>query len=151
MGVRGLWFHVQDDETVWIKYLLRSGFTFHHAKENVAVLTKWLPNNEPCQIPPYPSLYLAVGTITINHNNEILTIKERIPRVKGFNKWKFPGGYVDRGENILSAAVREAYEETGVQTDPIGIVGFRHALPGDPFPPFGCCDMYGMGITFTCS
>ena len=37
-------------------------------------------------------------------------------------------------------------EETGVQTEPMGIVGFRHVLPqpGLPFPPFGCSDMYGM-------
>jgi hypothetical protein len=39
-GVRGLWFHVADDETVWIKDLLANGFKFHHAKNKTAVLTK---------------------------------------------------------------------------------------------------------------
>ena len=64
-------------------------------------------------------------------------IKEK---VRFYNNWKFPGGYVDRGENILDAAVREVKEETGVQTEAIGLVGFRHVLPQKdiPFPPFKC-------------
>jgi len=140
-GVRGLWFHVSDDQTAWIKDLLESGFKFHHAKDKTAVLTNWLPTDEESGIPEYPSLYLGVGTITVNEKNEILVIKEK---VRWYNNWKFPGGYVDKGENILDAAVREVFEETGVETEPMGIVGFRHVLPqpGLPFPPFDCSDMY---------
>ena len=41
---------------------------------------------------------MGVGTITMNDKNEILAIKEK---VRFYNNWKFPGGYVDRGENIL--------------------------------------------------
>jgi 8-oxo-dGTP diphosphatase len=32
----------------------------------------------------------------------------------GYGKWVFPGGYVDRGEEVLTAAVREAREEAGL-------------------------------------
>jgi ADP-ribose pyrophosphatase YjhB (NUDIX family) len=32
----------------------------------------------------------------------------------GYGKWVFPGGYVDRGEEITLAAVREAREESGL-------------------------------------
>lgn len=141
-GVRGVWFHVNDDETIWIKDLLKNGFKFHHAKGTTAVLTKWLPLDEDSGIPEYPSLYLGVGAITINDQNEILVIKEK---VRWYNNWKFPGGHVDKNENILNAAVREVFEETGVETEPMGIVGFRHVLPqpGLPFPSFDCSDLYG--------
>ena len=91
------------EETVWIKDLVSHGFNFHHAKGDTAVLTRWLPTEESNGIPEYPSLYIGVGTITVNDKNEILVIKEK---VRWYNNWKFPGGYVDKGENILAAAVR---------------------------------------------
>merc|ERR1712037_33999 len=142
-GIRGTWFHVSGAQTAWIPHLVENGFQFHHAKNETAVLTRWLPEDESSGIPEYPHTYLGVGTITINEKNEILVIKEK---VRFYNNWKFPGGYVDRGENILDAAVREVKEETGVQTEAIGLVGFRHVLPQKdiPFPPFKCADIYAI-------
>ncbi len=34
-------------------------------------------------------------------------------------KWCFPGGGIDSGEDSMSAAIREAYEEMGVMVKPI--------------------------------
>lgn len=145
-GIRGIWFHVSDDDTIWIKTLLQNGFEFHHAKNRTAVLTKWL-SNESNEIADYPSLYIGVGTITINDQDEILVIKEKVQLATAvnFKKWKFPGGYVDRNENIFDGAVREVFEETGVETEPLGIIGFRHIQPQPPltFPSFHCSDIFG--------
>jgi 8-oxo-dGTP diphosphatase len=56
---------------------------------------------------------LAVGTIISVDGNRIVLVKRAID--PGYGKWVFPGGYVDRGEEIRTAAVREAREETGLE------------------------------------
>lgn len=55
---------------------------------------------------------LAVGTIISVDDSQIVLVQRAID--PGYGKWVFPGGYVDRGEEIRAAAVREAREETGL-------------------------------------
>ena len=50
----------------------------------------------------------------------IFTIEERIVLLRRgvepeMGKWVFPGGYVDRGESVREAAIRETREESNVQ------------------------------------
>lgn len=45
---------------------------------------------------------------------KIILLKRSIEPQKG--KWVLPGGYVDRGEEVRSAAVRETREECGLET-----------------------------------
>lgn len=55
---------------------------------------------------------LAVGTIISDAQQRVVLVRRAIE--PGYGKWVFPGGYVDRGEEVQAAAVREAREETGL-------------------------------------
>ena len=58
---------------------------------------------------------LAVGTIITDEAGHIVLVRRAIE--PGYGKWVFPGGYVDRGEEVRSAAVREAREEVGLDVE----------------------------------
>jgi ADP-ribose pyrophosphatase YjhB (NUDIX family) len=48
----------------------------------------------------------------------------------GYGKWVFPGGYVDRGETVPEAAVREAREEANLEvclTSLLGVYSYEHS------------------------
>jgi 8-oxo-dGTP diphosphatase len=55
---------------------------------------------------------VAVGTIIRDESDRIVLVKRAIE--PGYGKWVYPGGYVDRGELVHDAAVREAREESGL-------------------------------------
>ena len=55
---------------------------------------------------------IAVGTVIRMPEGKIVLVKRAIE--PGYGKWVFPGGYVDRGEEITLAALREAREESGL-------------------------------------
>jgi ADP-ribose pyrophosphatase YjhB (NUDIX family) len=55
---------------------------------------------------------VAVGTVIRMPDDRIVLVRRAIE--PGYGKWVFPGGYVDRGEEITLAAIREAREESGL-------------------------------------
>jgi ADP-ribose pyrophosphatase YjhB (NUDIX family) len=55
---------------------------------------------------------VAVGTIIRDGRNHVVLVRRAIE--PGYGRWVFPGGYVDRGEEVQVAAVREAREESGL-------------------------------------
>ena len=59
----------------------------------------------------YQDPKVAVGTIISMHSRIVLVRRAIEP---GYGKWVFPGGYVDRGEEVTAAAIREAKEEAGL-------------------------------------
>ena len=63
---------------------------------------------------------IAVGTIIETSEHGIVLVRRAIE--PGYGKWVFPGGYVDRGEPLTAAAVREAREECGLDVRLDGLV-----------------------------
>jgi ADP-ribose pyrophosphatase YjhB (NUDIX family) len=55
---------------------------------------------------------IAVGAVIRMPDSRIVLVRRAIE--PGYGKWVFPGGYVDRGEEITLAAIREAREEAGL-------------------------------------
>ena len=58
---------------------------------------------------------VAVGTIIRTDDDRIVLVRRAIE--PGYGLWVFPGGYVDRGEEVRQAAVREAREEAGLDVE----------------------------------
>jgi ADP-ribose pyrophosphatase YjhB (NUDIX family) len=64
---------------------------------------------------------VAVGTIIRADDERVVLVRRAIE--PGYGKWVFPGGYVDRGEEVTLAAIREAREEAGLDVRLDGLVG----------------------------
>jgi len=61
------------------------------------------------------------ATVVVEENGKVLMVR-RLTQ-PGFGLWSLPGGYVDRGEVVESAAAREVLEETGLQVDITKLIG----------------------------
>jgi len=72
---------------------------------------------------------LTVDGVLIN-NKKILLIKRKNKPYK--NKWALPGGFVEYGEKVEDAVIREFFEETGLKTDVINIQGVYSDPNRDP-------------------
>ena len=62
-------------------------------------------------------------------DRQIVLLKRGIPPQKG--KWVIPGGFVDLGETVPAAAIRETWEEVRLKVKPNALVGV-YSYPGKP-------------------
>jgi ADP-ribose pyrophosphatase YjhB (NUDIX family) len=102
----------------------------------LALEARRLKPNEParhvcpgCEFVHFPDPKVAAGCIVESKEGIVLLRRAIEP---GYGKWVFPGGYVDRGEEVTLAAVREAREEAGldVRIDRlIGIYSYAGRTP----------------------
>jgi 8-oxo-dGTP diphosphatase len=73
-----------------------------------------------CQFVFFLDPKVAAGAI-FTFNEKIVLLQRGIePR---YGKWVFPGGYVDRGETVKGAAIRETKEEVSLDVRLISLLG----------------------------
>lgn len=66
-----------------------------------------------CEFVQYLNPKVAVGTIIADAESRLVMLRRAIE--PGYGRWVFPGGFVDRGEPLETAARREAQEESGLE------------------------------------
>lgn len=71
-------------------------------------------------------VWLGVGTIVVNMKGEWLVVKKSYGGLKG--AWSIPAGFVDAGETLDAAALREIKEETGIDCQIEGVYGIRSGV-----------------------
>jgi 8-oxo-dGTP diphosphatase len=101
-----------------------------------ALALKTLKASEPqrlvctaCGFVFYLDPKVAVGTIIRTDDARLVLVRRAIE--PGYGLWVFPGGYVDRGEELQSAAVREAREECGLDVQLDGLINI-YSYAGRP-------------------
>jgi ADP-ribose pyrophosphatase YjhB (NUDIX family) len=80
------------------------------------------PPNPESPIPTLPGNIISVGAFVVR-DESVLVVRLTYGPTAG--KYSLPGGWLDVGEDIDSAAAREVAEETGVEARCLGVVGLR--------------------------
>jgi len=132
---RGIWLKIRIENSAFIPIAVEHGFVFHHAQKDYVTLTKWLPESRNT-LPGFANHYIGVGGLVLNSKGEVLVVKEKNGPIRGF--WKIPGGMVDPGEDLVEAVKREVLEETGIKSEVVSMLCFRHAKDMN----FGMSDIY---------
>jgi hypothetical protein len=92
---RGIWLSIPHDRTELIPVAQKLGFVLHHAVPDYVMLTHWLDEKDPNQLPGYAMSTIGVGGLVVNKKREVLVIQERFAWVKDY--FKLPGGCLDIG------------------------------------------------------
>jgi len=136
-GRVAVWLHVPISLARCAAAASAHGFTYHHAKQDKAILSLWLGDGES-RLPGFATHQIGVaGAVLDESNGKVLAVQDKN---KTKNAWKFPGGLSNPGENIGATAVREVFEETGVRSEFKSLLSIRqqHNHPG----AFGMSDIY---------
>ncbi|WP_409251848.1 NUDIX hydrolase [Bacillus sp. SCS-153A] len=75
------------------------------------------------------NVWLAAAGLIVDEKGRWLVVKKKYGGLKGM--WSLPAGFVDEGETLEQAAQREVKEETGLDTDTMGIIGIRSGVIKD--------------------
>jgi 8-oxo-dGTP diphosphatase len=79
---------------------------------------------------PRPSLTVDVVLLSGDPAASVLLIERGHDPCAG--AWALPGGFVDQGERVYQAALRELQEETGIAAGPLTLLGVYDTPGRDP-------------------
>ncbi|KAM7258015.1 hypothetical protein ACFE04_013756 [Oxalis oulophora] len=126
-GKKGVWLKIPVELSELVPVAVkRAGFEYHHAERGYVMLTYWIPEG-PCMLPSNASHQVGVGGFVISDNNEVLVVQEKHCAPESTGLWKIPTGFIPESEEIFSGVVREVKEETGIDTEFVEVIAFRHA------------------------
>jgi ADP-ribose pyrophosphatase YjhB (NUDIX family) len=123
---RGVWLKLPLSKARFVPIAADMGFIYHHAEKDYVMMTHWLSEGEN-RLPANASHQVGVGSLVLNDEKKILLVQEKSGPLRGTGVWKIPTGLVEAGENLAVAAQREVEEETGIQTEFLKLLCFRHA------------------------
>ncbi|XP_030467670.1 nudix hydrolase 8-like isoform X1 [Syzygium oleosum] len=124
-GKKGIWLKLPSELSEFVPIAVKEGFQYHHAERGYVMLTYWIPD-EPCMLPANASHQVGVGGFVVNDKNEVLVVQEKYCPPTCLGLWKLPTGFILESEEIFAGAVREVKEETGIDTEFMEVIAFRH-------------------------
>lgn len=124
-GKKGIWLKLPSELSEFVPIAVKEGFQYHHAERGYVMLTYWIPDG-PCMLPANASHQVGVGGFVVNDKNEVLVVQEKYCPPTCHGLWKLPTGFILESEEIFAGAVREVKEETGIDTEFMEVIAFRH-------------------------
>ncbi|MBZ5588655.1 MAG: NUDIX hydrolase [Acidobacteriia bacterium] len=73
---------------------------------------------------------LTADAVILDPEKGVVLIRRGHPPFEGC--WALPGGFVEVGESCADACVREAREETGLEVEPVALLGVYSRPDRDP-------------------
>lgn len=123
---RIIWVSLHHSQSNLIPILTQKEFVFHSCMEDE--LTLVLRLQEDVYVPFSPTHTIGLGGVVLKNSSEfeteVLIIKEHLG-----NMYKLPGGHMELDETIEIGAIRETFEETGIETRFEAIVAVASKYP----------------------
>ncbi len=90
--------------------------------EKTLIESKLRKSCPACSFIHWGEYSVGVGGILLRGNKGLIVQRAINP---GRGRWTIPGGYVEQGEKIADAVVREVREETGLITEPVSVFAVK--------------------------
>ncbi|KAK2648956.1 hypothetical protein Ddye_016445 [Dipteronia dyeriana] len=83
---------------------------------------------DPERLPANPNVFASRIRPSLSHwRRMVLVVQEKYCNPSFTGLWKLPTGFILESEEIYKRAIREVKEETGIDSEFVEVVAFRHA------------------------